>query len=48
MCVYIGIELLKYLAFWVTLVIKDPSANAGDVRNAGSILGSGRSPGVGK
>ena len=48
MCVYIGIELLKYLAFWVTLVIKDPPANAGDVRNTGSILGSGRSPGVGK
>ena len=32
----------------VVLVVKNPPANAGDVRNAGSILGSGRSPGVGK
>ena len=47
-CVYIGIELLKYLALWVTPVIKDPHANAGDIRNAGSIPGSRRSPGVGK
>ena len=28
-------------------VVKNPPANAGDIRNAGSILGSGRSPGGG-
>ena len=31
----------------VTLVVKNPPANAGDVRDAGSIPGSGRSPGGG-
>ena len=31
----------------VMLVIKSPPANAGDVRSAGLILGSGRSPGGG-
>ena len=31
----------------VALVIKNPPANAGDVRDTGSILGSGRSPGGG-
>ena len=30
----------------VALVVKNPPANAGDVRDAGSIPGSGRSPGV--
>ena len=29
------------------LVVKDPPANAGDVREAGSIPGSGRFPGEG-
>ena len=29
----------------VALVVKNPPANAGDVRDAGSIPGSGRSPG---
>ena len=29
----------------VALVVKNPSANAGDVRDANSIPGSGRSPG---
>ena len=29
----------------VMLVIKNPPANAGDVRDAGSMPGSGRSPG---
>ena len=29
------------------LVVKNPPANAGDTRDAGSIPGSGRSPGVG-
>ena len=29
------------------IVVKNPPANVGDVRDMGSILGSGRSPGVG-
>ena len=28
-------------------MVKDPPANAGDIRDSGSILGSGRSPGQG-
>ena len=31
----------------VRLVVKNPPANAGDVRDVGSIPGSGRSPGGG-
>ena len=31
----------------MTLVVKNPPTNAGDIRNMGSILGSGRSPGGG-
>ena len=31
----------------VVLMVKNPPANAGDVREAGSIPGSGRSPGGG-
>ena len=31
----------------VALVVRNPPANAGDVRDAGSIPGSGRSPGGG-
>ena len=31
----------------MALVVKNPLANAGDVRDTGSILGSGRSPGGG-
>ena len=31
----------------MTLVVKNPAANAGDIRVAGSIPGSGRSPGGG-
>ena len=31
----------------VTLVVKNLPANAGDIRDAGSIPGSGRSPGKG-
>ena len=31
----------------MTLVVKNPAANAGDIRVAGSIPGSGRSPGEG-
>ena len=32
----------------VALVIKNPPANAGDIRDAGSVPGSGRSPGGGQ
>ena len=31
----------------MVLVVKNPPANAGDVRDVGLIPGSGRSPGVG-
>ena len=31
----------------VALVVKNPTANAGDVRDVGSFPGSGRSPAVG-
>ena len=31
----------------MVLVVKNPFANAGDLRNVGSIPGSGRSPGGG-
>ena len=33
--------------FPVGTVVKNPLANAGDLRDSGSIPGSGRSPGVG-
>ena len=35
------------LASQVVLLVKNPSANAGDVRDAGSSPGLGRSPGGG-
>ena len=31
----------------LALVVKNPPANVGDIRNAGLILGSGRAPGGG-
>ena len=31
----------------MALVVKNPAANAGDIRDVGSIPGSGRSPGGG-
>ena len=34
-----------YWASQVALVVKNPPANAGDIRDAGLIPGSGRSPG---
>ena len=43
-------ELLKKEeggASQVALVLKNPPANAGDIRDAGLILGMGRSPGGG-
>ena len=36
-----------YQAFQVALVVKNLPANAGDIRDAGSVPGSGRSPGGG-
>ena len=37
--------LYKFRASWVALAIKNPTAKAGDIRDMGSIPGSGRSPG---
>ena len=36
-----------YWSSYVMLVVKNLPANAGDIREAGSIPGSGRSPGEG-
>ena len=33
--------------YYVALVVKNPPANAGDIRDSRSVSGSGRSPGVG-
>ena len=41
-----GSKLLMRV-FLLVLVVKKPSANAGDIRDAGSIPGLGRSPGGG-
>ena len=38
---------LTYWASQVALVVKNSTANAGDIRDVGSIPGSGRSPGGG-
>ena len=41
---------MTYMDSWasqVVLVVKNPPANAGDVRDSGLIPGSGRSPGEG-
>ena len=35
------------LATQVALVVKNPPSKAGDIRDVGSILGSGKCPGVG-
>ena len=43
-CIY---RVCVYGASQVALVVQNPPANAGDVRNSGLILGSGRSPGGG-
>jgi len=39
------VKLFFYLAFQVALVVKNPPANAGDIKDMGSTSGSGRSPG---
>ena len=41
----IGEEWRAITKILVTLVIKNPPANVGDIRDSGSVLGSGRSPG---
>ena len=38
-------HILRTEASQVVLVVKNPTANAGDTRDSGSIPGSGRSPG---
>ena len=40
-------QLRGWGAFLVALVVKNPPANAGDIRGVGSIPGSGKSPGGG-
>ena len=40
-------EFMLHPMLQVRLVVKNPPANAGDVRDVGSIPGSGRSPGEG-
>ena len=42
--------MYRYMLYWasqVAMVVKNPPADAGDARDAGVILGSRRSPGVG-
>ena len=41
------VRLPEFRAFQVALVVKNPLSNAGDIRDVGSIPGSGRSPGGG-
>ena len=43
------VNVLYYIDLWilkVAVVVKNPSASAGDARDMGSIPGSGSSPGV--
>ena len=42
---YVWTQLLNFKKMKVALVVKNPPASAGDIRDAGSIPGSGRSPG---
>ena len=44
----IGLALTQGRASQVVLVVKNLPANAGDLRDMGSIPGSGRSPGEGQ
>ena len=44
-CIYRCVERTQ--ASQAELVVKNPPANAGDIRDVGSIPGSGRSPGGG-
>jgi len=45
-CIYIYVNIY-YEASQVVLVVGNPPANAGDLRDTGLIPGSGRSPGGG-
>ena len=44
---FFKVQIGKSRSSQVTLVVKNPPADAGDVRDAGLILRSGRSPGTG-
>ena len=53
-CIYVYIDIYKHIYIYiiscatqVVLVVKNLPANAGDIRDVGSIPGSGRSPGHG-
>ena len=46
-CVILAWNVVKVTGFPGGAVVKNLPANAGDARDAGSIPGSGRSPGVG-
>ena len=49
-CAFSGISSGMRLNHWTSqmaLVVKNPPANAGDIRDTGSIPGSGRTPGEG-
>ena len=47
-CVYMFMYICVYICVsQVALVVKNPPANAGDIREAGSIPGLGRPPGGG-
>ena len=41
---YLFIVMVILRAFWVVLVVKNSPANAGDIRESGSMPGSGRFP----
>ena len=45
-CLFLIRNISRLKAFQVVLVVKNPPADAGDVRDEGSIPGSGRSPGI--
>ena len=44
---FFKVQIGKSRSSQVTLVVKNPPADAGDIRDAGLILRSGRSPGTG-
>ena len=43
----VGVQLIWRPVLMVALLVKNPPANVGDVRDKGSVLGSERSPGRG-
>ena len=48
MCVYVCVCVLYCGASQVSVVVKNLPANAGDIRDVGSVPGTARSPGRGK